>query len=110
MSDAHESDARDRDVPDRVDRTAVGSDAHEYDVPTDEPVYRCDRCGRPFAREDWLRLHRGVDHPGDLDDEEIAAYRDAFADEQADIRRFRLKALGALILIYFGLLMIYAVL
>ncbi|WP_225334626.1 C2H2-type zinc finger protein [Halomicrobium urmianum] len=108
MSDAHESDVRGRDVPADVDRAAT--DAHDYDVPTDEPVYRCDRCGRPFAREDWLRLHRGIDHPDALDDEEVETYRDAFADEQAEIRRFRLKALGALILIYFGLLMVYAVL
>lgn len=79
-----------------------------YDVPDDESVYDCAYCGRPFARESWLALHRGLEHPGDLDDDEITAFRGAHAEEEDALRIFRLKALGALILLYFGLLMIYA--
>jgi len=75
----------------------------------DLPVYECEYCGRPFARESWLALHRGQSHPGNLDDEQIASFREAHADEEADLRRFRLKALGTLVLLYFALLMVYAV-
>ncbi|SFS08845.1 hypothetical protein SAMN05216559_3528 [Halomicrobium zhouii] len=90
--------------PDASDRSA-----EEYELRTDLPVYECEHCGRPFARESWLALHRGQSHPGDLDDDEIAAFREAHADEEADLRRFRLKALGTLVLLYFALLMVYAV-
>ena len=77
--------------------------------PADAP-YRCDRCGRPFEREEWLTLHGGLAHPGDLTDAEKEQFRAAHADEQAKLHRFRLIALGALVLIYFGLLLIYALL
>lgn len=69
----------------------------------------CDRCGRPFASQRLLELHRGQAHAGDLTHEERAAFETAYDDEQEDIRRFRLKALGSLVVIYFGFLMIYAV-
>lgn len=81
---------------------------HEYDVPEDAPAFECRYCGRPFAREEWLALHRGLDHPAQLDDEEVAAFREAHDDEEDDLGVFRLQALGALVLLYFFLLMIYA--
>jgi len=80
----------------------------DYDVPEDEPVYECRYCGRPFAREEWLALHRGLDHPAQLDDEEVAAFRAAHDAEESALGNFRLRALGALVAIYFCLLMIYA--
>jgi hypothetical protein len=69
----------------------------------------CDRCGRPFASQWLLVLHRGQAHATDLTREERAAFETAYDDEQEAIRRFRLKALGSLVAIYFGFLMIYAV-
>jgi len=80
----------------------------DYDVPEDEPVYECRYCGRPFAREEWLALHRGLDHPAQLDDGEVAAFRAAHDAEESALGNFRLRALGALVAIYFCLLMIYA--
>ena len=87
---------------------AVTAVEEAYAVPEDAPAYECPYCGRPFARESWLALHRGLDHPGDLDDAEVEAFREAHADEEASLGTFRLKALGSLILLYFGLLMVYA--
>ena len=91
-----------RDADDAAD---AASDA---EIRPDLPVYECEHCGRPFARRAWLALHRGQAHPGDLDDEAVEAVREAHADEEADLRRFRLKALGTLVVLYFGLLLVYA--
>ncbi|MDS0223128.1 C2H2-type zinc finger protein [Haloarcula sp. S1AR25-5A] len=79
-----------------------------YDVPADAEAYDCSYCGRPFAHESWLALHRGLDHPNELDDAEVDAFREAHDGEEESLATFRLQALGALVLIYFGLLMIYA--
>ena len=76
--------------------------------PPDADAVVCDRCGHPFATETLLALHRGQAHTDDLSDEEIAAFEAAYEDEQADIRLFRLKAIGLLILVYFGFLIVYA--
>jgi hypothetical protein len=80
----------------------------DYDVPEDAPAHECRYCGRPFAREEWLALHRGLEHPAELDDDEVAAFRDAHDAEEEQLGSFRLQALGALVVIYFCLLMIYA--
>lgn len=79
-----------------------------YDVPADADTYDCSYCGRPFAHESWLALHRGLAHPNELDDAEVEAFRTAHEAEAESLSTFRLQALGALVLIYFGLLMIYA--
>jgi len=80
----------------------------EYDVPEDATAYECGYCGRPFASEEWLALHRGLDHPERLDDDEVDAFRAAHDAEEDALGTFRLRALGALVLLYFCLLMIYA--
>ncbi|MFC6757610.1 MULTISPECIES: DUF7410 domain-containing protein [Haloarcula] len=80
----------------------------DYDVPENAEAHECRYCGRPFAREEWLALHRGLDHPAQLDDDEIAAFRAAHEAEESALGNFRLRALGALVVIYFCLLMIYA--
>jgi hypothetical protein len=71
-----------------------------------DPV-TCGYCGRPFAREEWLVLHRGLDHEAELDESERAAFQAAYEDEEADLRMFRLQAIGVLILIYFSFLIVY---
>ena len=81
---------------------------HDYDRFEDAPAFECHYCGRPFAREEWLALHRGLDHPAQLDDAEVAAFRAAHEAEEDALGNFRLQALGALVLVYFFLLMIYA--
>ena len=78
-----------------------------YDAPTD--ARECEYCGAVFADDELLALHRGHDHADRLTDDQQAAFEDAYEEEQGEIRRFRLKALGALVLLYFGFLMVYAV-
>lgn len=114
-----------RSVDDAADDTSVASPADAdsvdagddddarsppltFELHADRPVHRCERCGRPLADEELLALHRGLAHPAALDDEEAAAFREAYADEQADVRRFRLVAVGVVLVLYFGLLMVYA--
>ncbi len=96
-----------------VDGDGAAGPAFEYAPPEGvdaDAAHRCGRCGRPFARAEWLDLHRGLAHAADLTDEEVAAFRTAHAAENDEIRLFRLKALGLLVVVYFTLLLIYAVL
>lgn len=81
----------------------------ETDVPPDATPYVCAHCGQPFVRETHLALHRGLDHASSLSEEERAAYEDAHDEEVDDLRRFRLLALAALVALYFGFLLTYAV-
>lgn len=80
----------------------------ETEAADDEAVI-CDYCGRPFAREELLVLHHGQHHSEALTESERDAFEEVFDDEQERIRLFRLKALGALVILYFGFLMVYAV-
>jgi hypothetical protein len=81
----------------------------ETDVPPDATPYVCDYCGQPFARETHVALHRGLDHASSLSADERQAYEEAHETEVEDLRRFRLLALAALVALYFGFLMTYAV-
>jgi hypothetical protein len=78
-------------------------------VPPGATAHVCERCEQPFARERHLALHRGLDHSDDLSPAEREAFEAAREEEEADLRRFRLLALAALVLLYFGFLMTYAV-
>lgn len=82
---------------------------NDFAVPTADDAASCRYCGAPFADDELLALHRGLAHPGDLSADEREAFETAYDAEQEEIRRFRLFALGVLILLYFGLLMTYAV-
>lgn len=68
----------------------------------------CAYCGRAFARPDWLALHRGLAHEARLNDGERAAFADAREREAAALRKFRLKALAVLVVLYFGFVMAYS--
>lgn len=80
-----------------------------YLVPEDADPERCPHCNAPFTDSDLLALHLGVEHDGDLTDDERARFETAYETEQEAIRLFRLKALGLLVLLYFGLLMAFSV-
>jgi hypothetical protein len=80
----------------------------ETEVPPDATTHVCERCGRPFARESYLALHRGLAHRADLSEAERAAYEAALDEERDDLTRFRILALGALVVLYFGFLFAYA--
>ena len=74
-----------------------------------DATYVCDDCGRAFHTADLRVLHRGVRHPDALDAAERDAYREVYADEEAAIRSFRIRALGILVVLYFGLLFLYVI-
>lgn len=76
--------------------------------PPDGERYDCPYCGRPFAREEYRTLHVGLDHHEECTDEELAAFREAYRAESQELRLFRLKAIGALVLLYFGFLFTYS--
>ena len=71
--------------------------------------YVCVDCGRAFHAADLRVLHRGVRHPDALNAAEREAYREAYAAEERAIRSFRIRALGVLVVLYFGLLFLYVV-
>ena len=75
------------------------------DAPEEPAV--CSRCGARFVDEDLLALHRGLEHEG-LTDAEREAYAEARSAEREAIRLFRLKALAALLALYFGFVYVYA--
>lgn len=81
---------------------------YSFHVPGDADVYECPRCGRPFARERHRDLHLGQTHSR-LSESERAAYDAASEAERSDLRRFRIVALGLLVLFYFGFLFLFAI-
>jgi hypothetical protein len=90
----------DRDAPIRVGVETV--------VPPGAEVHECAYCGRPFADAAYLALHRGLAHTRTITDAEWAAYEAARDAEDDEIRRYRIVALGLLVLVYFGFLFVYA--
>ncbi|QLG61653.1 DUF7410 domain-containing protein [Halorarum salinum] len=96
---------------DAVREDDAGSDAPpglDLDVPEGATVHECPRCGAPFARERHRDLHLGLAH-AELTAEERDRYVAASEDERADLRSFQIRALGAIVLLYFGFLFTYAV-
>ena len=75
--------------------------------PPEEPAV-CSHCGARFVDDELLALHRGLGHDAELTEAEREAYADAVASERDDIRLFRLKALAALLVLYFGFIFVYA--
>jgi hypothetical protein len=94
-------------LPDATTESTDDHDALETRVPEGATVYACDRCGRPFARERYLVLHRGLEH-ADLSVAERDAFETARETEADALWRYRIAALGALVVLYFGLLYAYA--
>ncbi len=75
----------------------------------DSAAGRCEYCNHPFPTTDRLVLHKGLEHPQQLNDDEVEAFRSARSDEEDELRRVRLKALVALVILYFSFLMLYAI-
>lgn len=81
----------------------------KVDIPSDQLCETCPYCGQPFPNTEILTLHKGRTHWEDLSEEERAAVREARDNEANELRMFQLRALGVLVLLYFGLLITYAV-
>lgn len=80
------------------------------DVPPEQsPTAVCGYCGTPFSTTDRLVLHKGLEHAEALTEQERDAFVDARAAEEDDLQTLRLKALGMLVLVYFGFLSLYAI-
>ena len=87
-----------------------------YDVPPGAPVHECGICGAPFPAREDRALHRALVHGrqtggggfGGDEGEEADTLEAAREREETALRRFRLKALGAVVALYFVLLMVYA--
>lgn len=92
--------------------TAEGRAAARTERSTDgdnAEAVQCGYCGQRFAGGDLLALHRGLSHPERVTEREREAFESAYAAEDEDLRLFRLKALLALMLLYFCLLFAYSV-
>jgi len=80
------------------------------EIPPDEsPAGTCEYCGQPYPTQNRLILHKGVEHLQQLDADEQDAFTATYSDEEAELRTFRLKALGVLVLRYFGFLITYVI-
>ncbi|MFC4437101.1 MULTISPECIES: hypothetical protein [Natrialbaceae] len=88
--------------------TPGSADSPPVAVRGGEPTVRCPYCGVPFHERRLRTLHCGLEHPDRLSDRERAAFERAYLEEDAEIRRFRLYALGTLVLVYFVMLFLYA--
>ncbi len=81
----------------------------DYRVPSGESAYECAYCGCPFREEEYLALHRGLKHGDQLPEDEVEAFYDTYEEETEELKQFRLKALGVLVMLYFGFLFLYAI-
>ncbi|MFC6726218.1 C2H2-type zinc finger protein [Halobium palmae] len=113
MNDARDASERGGSSVDSVTRAPVdesgdGGTRADVDVPDGAKSHVCEHCGHPFPEERYRTLHAGLEHYDRLDDDEREAFGEAYEAEGAEIRRFRLLALAALLLLYFGFLFMYA--
>ena len=77
--------------------------------PEEQPTEVCEYCEQPFATPKRLVLHKGLEHVRALTESEQEAFMAARADEEDDLRMLRIKALGMLVIVYFGFLFLYAI-
>lgn len=73
----------------------------------------CRVCGQPFARQAYLDLHVGHQHPEVMTEAEARAFEDALAAEEAWLGRFQKHVRGALtglpVLILYAFLLILSI-
>jgi hypothetical protein len=79
-----------------------------YDPPDGAEIHRCPECDRPFPEPDLVALHRGLEHDGALEAADREAVANARESEHRRLRLFRLRTLVVLVVLYFGLLILYA--
>jgi hypothetical protein len=82
----------------------------ETTIPNDETPVVCPYCGFELTDDEQYRLHSGLEHYSALTDDERDAFRETYSNEEAALNRFRIIALGGLVVLYFGFLVIYALL
>jgi len=82
----------------------------ETEVPVDETPVVCPYCEFKLTDDKQLRLHLGLEHYAELTNEEREAFKQTYTQEETELNRFRIVALGGLVALYFGFLVVYAVL
>ncbi|WP_440991193.1 DUF7410 domain-containing protein [Haloarchaeobius baliensis] len=87
-------------------RSADPSDTY---VPPGVTAHRCPYCDRPFRRAEQRTLHVGLEHYDRMTDAEEDAFREVYESEEEELGLYRLKLVGGLVLVYFGMLLLYAV-
>lgn len=87
-----------------------GGSFPETVVPEDETPVVCPYCGFELVDDTQYHLHLGLEHYADLTDDERDVFRETYTEEEAALNRFRIVALGGLVVLYFGFLVIYALL
>lgn len=76
-------------------------------VDVDE-VFQCPYCRHPFSSRRLVSLHLGDAHAERLDAEEWESVELAREAESAELRRLRLKLTLLLVSVYFGFVVLYA--
>lgn len=89
---------------------AAASVPPETSVPEDVSPIVCEHCGFPLPDETQHQLHLGLQHYDQLSEEQREAFVAAYHAEEESLNRFRIIALGGLVLLYFGFLIVYAIL
>lgn len=69
----------------------------------------CPYCGRQCTDDQLLALHKGHDHTDQLTPTERTEYENASAAEDEALRRYRLKVLLVVTVLYFGFLFAYRI-
>lgn len=82
----------------------------ETAVPEDAEPVVCPYCGFELTDDTQYRLHLGLEHYGSLSEDEREQFKQTYTDEEKTLNRFRIIALGGLVALYFGFLIVYAVL
>jgi hypothetical protein len=82
----------------------------ETAVPVDETPVVCPYCEFELTDDKQYRLHLGLEHYRELTDAEREAFTETYTEEEESLNRFRIVALGAIVALYFGFLLVYAVL
>lgn len=75
----------------------------------DSTTHGCPYCDRRERTEHLLVVHVGEEHWERATDEERNQYRTAYEAESDALWRFRLIAVGALVVIYFAFLFAYSI-
>ena len=77
-------------------------------VPAGATPLVCPHCGLELPDEKQYQLHLGLEHYERLDEGDREAFRERYRAEERELNRFRIVALGGLVVLYFGFLVVYA--
>jgi len=90
--------------------SAVDDSLPETSVPEDDTPVVCPYCGFELTDDTQYQLHLGLEHYQLLTDDEREQFKETYTQEETTLNRFRIIALGGLVALYFGFLVVYAVL